>query len=206
MKTDSTLSRRRLLAAVPAVAAAGVPSVAIALGGLAAGDDPIFAAIKKHKLLFDHATKIGMALSEAEDNASETHGHRPIPLIVWRDYHIGGIEIDIRRETLMAQGEVDPAVIEEEYRAAKARCEAIKQAGRDWDERTGLASWRREVDQARQAKDASETALATTKPTTPAGAAALISYVLEDMEDYDCEWHQVALATAADALRDMSTT
>jgi hypothetical protein len=39
MKTDTTLSRRRLLAGVPAVAAVGVPSVATALGGLAAGDD-----------------------------------------------------------------------------------------------------------------------------------------------------------------------
>jgi len=43
MKTDSTLSRRRLLASVPAVAAAGVPAAATALGGLATGAtaDPI---------------------------------------------------------------------------------------------------------------------------------------------------------------------
>jgi hypothetical protein len=39
MKTDTTLSRRRLLAGVPAVAAAGVPSVATALGGFATGGD-----------------------------------------------------------------------------------------------------------------------------------------------------------------------
>jgi hypothetical protein len=47
MKTDTNLSRRRLLASVPAVAAAGVPSVATALGGLAAGAtiDPIFGLI-----------------------------------------------------------------------------------------------------------------------------------------------------------------
>jgi hypothetical protein len=49
MKTDSTLSRRRLLAGVPAVAAVGVPSVATALSGLAAEPDPIFAAIEEHK-------------------------------------------------------------------------------------------------------------------------------------------------------------
>jgi hypothetical protein len=49
MKTDTNLSRRRLLAGVPAVAAAGVPSVATALGGLAGGNDPVFAAIKAHK-------------------------------------------------------------------------------------------------------------------------------------------------------------
>jgi hypothetical protein len=47
MKTDTTLSRRRLLAGVPAVAAVGVPSVATALGGLSAGAtiDPIFGLI-----------------------------------------------------------------------------------------------------------------------------------------------------------------
>jgi hypothetical protein len=49
MKTDTNLSRRRLLAGVPAVAAVGVPSVASALGGLAEGSDPIFALIEQHK-------------------------------------------------------------------------------------------------------------------------------------------------------------
>jgi hypothetical protein len=46
MKTDTTLSRRRLLAGVPAVAAAGVPSVANALGGLAMGGDAELLALK----------------------------------------------------------------------------------------------------------------------------------------------------------------
>jgi hypothetical protein len=51
MKIETTLSRRRLLASVPAVAAAGVPAAAAALGGLATGTtaDPIFAAIAEHK-------------------------------------------------------------------------------------------------------------------------------------------------------------
>jgi hypothetical protein len=53
MKTDTTLSRRRLLAGVPAVAAIGVPSVATAPGGLATGDDPIFAAIERHREAFE---------------------------------------------------------------------------------------------------------------------------------------------------------
>jgi len=52
MKIETTLSRRRLLASVPAVAAAGVPSVATALGGLAADPDPIFAAIERHREAF----------------------------------------------------------------------------------------------------------------------------------------------------------
>jgi hypothetical protein len=49
MKNDSTLSRRHLLAGVPAVAAVGVPSVATPLGGLAEGSDPIFEAIADYE-------------------------------------------------------------------------------------------------------------------------------------------------------------
>jgi hypothetical protein len=49
MKIETTLSRRRLLASVPAVAAAVVPTLATALGGLAAGSDPVFAAIETHR-------------------------------------------------------------------------------------------------------------------------------------------------------------
>ncbi len=39
MKIETMISRRKLLASAPAAAAIGVPSVATALGGLAAGDD-----------------------------------------------------------------------------------------------------------------------------------------------------------------------
>ncbi len=46
MKTETTLSRRRLLASVPAVAAAGLPSIATALGGLPTGDDAELLAFK----------------------------------------------------------------------------------------------------------------------------------------------------------------
>jgi hypothetical protein len=54
MKTDQTLSRRRLLARIPAVAAAAVPAAATALGGLpATGDDPVFAVIERHRQAFE---------------------------------------------------------------------------------------------------------------------------------------------------------
>jgi hypothetical protein len=46
MKIETTLSRRRLLAGVPAVAAAGIPSVATALGGLPIGSDAELLALK----------------------------------------------------------------------------------------------------------------------------------------------------------------
>jgi hypothetical protein len=48
MSTD-TLSRRRLLASVPAVAAAMAPVAASALSALPADDDPVFATIEAHR-------------------------------------------------------------------------------------------------------------------------------------------------------------
>jgi hypothetical protein len=66
MKTN--LSRRRLLASMPAVAAAGVPSVATALGGLAADSDPIFAAIEAHH----DAMKSLTAAYNAQDDMEES--------------------------------------------------------------------------------------------------------------------------------------
>jgi hypothetical protein len=51
MKTDTNLSRRRLLARIPAVVATMAPAAASALSGLPTGDDPIFAAIEEHKRL-----------------------------------------------------------------------------------------------------------------------------------------------------------
>jgi hypothetical protein len=52
MKTDSNLSRRKLLASMPAAAAAMAPAAAIALGGLPT-DDPVYAAIEAHREAFE---------------------------------------------------------------------------------------------------------------------------------------------------------
>ncbi|MBR1152814.1 hypothetical protein [Bradyrhizobium sp. JYMT SZCCT0428] len=69
-------------------------------------------------------------------------------MIHWRNYHIGAGEIDLRRQTLLDAGEIDPATVEQEYLDAKARYEAKIEAGRAWDERTGLARLRDERDRA----------------------------------------------------------
>jgi hypothetical protein len=46
---------------------------------------------------------------------------------------------------------------------------------------------------------------ALTMPTTPAGAAALIQYIMDDdLEPDESYWHMAALRAAAAALRDMS--
>jgi hypothetical protein len=54
MTTDTNLSRRKLLASMPAAAAAMAPAAATALCRLPAdSDDPIFAAIERHRQAFE---------------------------------------------------------------------------------------------------------------------------------------------------------
>jgi len=200
----SRLSRRAALAGLAGAAAVGAV-VPIAAALPVSEVDPIFAAIEDHKKLFDEATRFSMALSEAEEAAEQKHGYRPVPLIHWRNYFIGGTEIDFRRAALLAEPGADSKKIEKEYRAAKASCEARERAGRAWDDRAGVALRREEMECAYRAARAGATHLAMLKPTTPAGTRALIAYVRADRKDYCEEWHEVAIMTAIDALAGMSS-
>jgi len=105
-------------------------------------------------------------LDEAESDAAEVHGRRPIALIHWRNYHIGGSEIDDRRESLLQEAGIPAATIEQEYLDAKARYQAQMAAGLTWDERAGLAGKRKEVDRAMTAWRRFARRLAKAKPTT----------------------------------------
>jgi hypothetical protein len=138
---DSKISRR---GALGVLAAAG--SVAMTTPAAATGPDPIFARIVTHKKLMADWQGLYDQLDEAEYNAAKEHGRRPIELIHWRDYTIGASEIDTRRQTLLDAGEIDPATVEQEYLDAKARYQAQVEAGLAWDERTGLATLRSDVD------------------------------------------------------------
>jgi len=161
--------------------------------------------IAVHKKLRAAVAEIYDRLDEAELDAVKEHGHRPIALIHWRNYHIGGSELDVRRETLLEAGEIDPAIIEQEYLDAKERYQAQIAAGPAWDELTGLSALRKDADRGFAAEWRYVKRLARTKPTTPAGAAALIQYVLDDdFSDDESYWHMTALRSAVAALNSMS--
>lgn len=67
-----------------------------------------------------------------------------------------------------------------------------------------LASLQTKYERTRRAETAAGMRMAKTKPTTPAGAGALVAYVRADLEiGVGPEWHLVALATAAKALAGM---
>ena len=124
---------------------------------------------------------------------------------LWRDHHIGDSEIDTRREQFLEAGEIDQGTIEREYLDAKARYEAKIAAGAAWDKRTGLEILSKNVDQAIATADRCSKRLAGTMPTTPAGAAALIQYILDDDLDADENyWHMIALRSAVAALNGMA--
>ena len=141
-----------------------------------------------------------MKLDEAEGDARDRFGLRPLEVIQWRNCHIGEYEIDWHREWYLNQGE-DPKQVEAEYQDAKRRYREVIQAGKEWDKRVGIAPLRQEVARADRAADAAAKALAKTKPATPRGAGALVDYVLRDLfDELDHQWHKTALRTAVKSL------
>ena len=169
--------------------------------------DPIYAAIEQHRKLIAESDRLYDELQKAECVAEKKHGRRPSSLIAWRSHSaIGASEIDDRREEFLRQPGADRKQVEREYRDAKHRAGAGARAGFAWDKRTGIAPLRQLYERTRRAETAAGRRMANTKPTTPAGAAALIDYVRRDIEIGEGpEWHKIALAITAAALSSMSS-
>jgi hypothetical protein len=169
-------------------------------------NDPIYAAIEQHRKFVAESDRLYDELQKAENAAEKKHGRRPSALIAWRSYSaIGASEIDDRREEFLRQPGADRKQVEREYRDAKDRARAAARAGLEWDKRTGVAPLRQLYERTRRAETAVGRRMAKTKPTTPAGAAALVDYVRHDIEIGEGpEWHKIALATTAAALSRMS--
>jgi hypothetical protein len=82
---------------------------------------------------------------------------------------------------------------------------SAERAGNEWDQRTGIAPLRAQYERGKLAEDRAKRHLARTNPTTPAGAGALVAYILRDLEDVELEgWHSAALKTAAASLARMN--
>jgi hypothetical protein len=144
-------------------------------------------------------------LCEAEVQARKTHGDRPGELIVWSNYRaIGEYGIDNCRKELLSQPAADREQVEKEYLHAKARLTAAERAGVEWDHRAGIAPLRKQYEHAKATEGRAAMRMARTKPTTLAGAAALIAYTRRELIDIaDSAWPVVALKTAASALARM---
>lgn len=165
--------------------------------------DPIFALIASHHAHREAANKIYHKQQDAEDNAEVKFGLRPIALISWRNYTIGAGEIEVRRAALLDLG-IEPHIVETEYKDAKARYAAQIAAGNAWDVKAGLTGLVKKNDRAWAALKRSQNKLAKVRPTTPAGAAALLKCILDDdLSDQSDFWHLPTLKSLVGALAAM---
>ncbi|MFO1126480.1 MAG: hypothetical protein U1E25_15140 [Methylocystis sp.] len=194
----NTPSRRAMLAGLAAAPVAGLPAIA----GVDAQDDPIFAAISEIKRLREHSSQLGGQLEDAEFEAGEAHGRCPWSLIAWRNYSaIGGCEIERARDEFLELPDADLAMVEKEYQDAKKRELEAERAEMEWYERAGIATLRMEYENSCDMISAAYDNLATMAPSTPAGAAALLDFIADEMQDWTADWHNAAIATVANALR-----
>ncbi|AZG75975.1 hypothetical protein [Methylocystis rosea] len=195
MKRDTT--RRAIIAGLAAGPAAALPAIA----GAAPDADPILSALKEVEFLERAFNRASSKLAQMESDAEDRLGHsRPTELIVWRDYFIGGHEIELRRQALLAARGLDPAKIEQEYIDAKKRERAAIHLGRQWDERAGVADLVSSVSDLRERLMDSKRRLASTKPTTAKGAAALIRFLYRELRDEATRSHMRIFKNLASAL------
>ena len=165
------------------------------LSAASVASDPIYAAIEQHRKFVAESDRLYDELLKAENAAEKKHGRRPSSLIAWRSY-----------EEFLRQPGADRKQVEREYRHAKDRARAAVRAGLEWDKRAGIAPLRQLYERTRRAETAAGICMAKTKPTTLAGAAALVDYVRHDIEiEEGPEWHKIALATTAAALSSLSS-
>jgi hypothetical protein len=80
-----------------------------------------------------------------------------------------------------------------------------ERAAWEWDERAGLEELQDRREEVVDAEEQHRMRLAQTKPSTVAGAAALVAYVVEDMEIGGHEWQTLALETVVEALNSMAS-
>ena len=122
-------------------------------------------------------------------------------LIAWRKYSaIGAGEIERAREEFLRRPGADLASVDAEYRDALERLRDAKQAERAWYRQAGLYKSLLNRTKSQRAERLAVVKLRTTRPTTPAGAAAFIRFVIDEMAIGDADWHSVALRTIAEAL------
>jgi len=208
------LSRRHLVtsaAALPALAvAAAIPVVATvssvpmppaAIAAISIAPDPIFAAIAENRRLYAAWGRANKLLDAAEGEIKE---RCPCTLVAWRHYsHIGHSEIEDARDEFLALPDANPEIVEREYREVKAAERTARRAERQWYKRNGLADLKANHERTMEAENKARWALTRIKPTTAAGAGALVAHVLDDMKIGEHPWQLSALANAAAALKSM---
>jgi hypothetical protein len=218
----SNHSRRAFLAGCAIMPAAALPAIALASSALApempeaaaiaksaaaapAEPDPILAAIAESRRVWAQYMKANRKFDNAKCEVRRTDP-KPSSVIdiTWGKYGLQGYsELADARALFLALPGADPETIEREYQNKRAEIRAGRRAEREWYKRNGLTELKAESDRLDRADRKALWALTRIKPTTPAGAGALVAYVHEDMKDGNNEWQLAAIGHAAKALKEM---
>jgi hypothetical protein len=122
-----------------------------------------------------------------------------------RSYHIFCGLLALLAHQPKTQKTSDPIIVTlDEYRRCRKLALRLdrKLDAADWLEPPSTPQ-RHEADRAAEAESAAALRLAETKPRTPAGAAAVLDYLIEEIFDKPDHWHTVAISNIAAALRAM---
>jgi hypothetical protein len=139
--------------------------------------DPIFALIKEHKAAEKERCRADEKRDLAQPEAQKKHGPRPDDFVAWRSWAPQSERsLDQLRKEYLSEPGADREQIEKEYRVLKTKLAAAIIASTKYDQRAGLTSLSAQYEAAERAEERAATRLVRTKPTTPAGAAALLNY------------------------------
>jgi len=202
MSNNTTnLSRRKLLASMPAAAAAMAPAAVSALGGLSAeGDDPVFAAIERHKEAFkanksaeEISTRLYAEWDEQHDARGMYLGEYPEIKYKFSGEFTGEARIpevhEVRTGRMVPRYATCPADIDNNVPDGCADPEAWKEQKRlEFDEWSGCdegspKSVAYDAWTAANRRLVAATAELNTRPTTLAGVAGLLRYIAEFHDD-----------------------
>jgi hypothetical protein len=166
--------------------------------------DPIVAAIEAHKAAEKKWQAIATALDRKEHSAAKKIGRDPHYTVVWRNYGVEEDTVKKKRDWYLEHRVASPRVIKAEYLDALERCREQARQADAWAKRAGVTKLRAQVERGIAEEHVVSTRLSRIKPTTLAGAAALIEYITADFE-HECplDWQIRSLRTAAAALKAM---
>ncbi|MBP1297482.1 hypothetical protein [Bradyrhizobium elkanii] len=187
-KTTNTTSRRRFLAG--AAVTAVVPTTAVAA---AQGADPIFALIKAHR----EAAKVSRKAAEEQCRREQILIDEGIGLCPFAVITFGG-----RPATMHSHAQIDNFKTISERQRAKAHADldaALKRYGEIFGDAEKIA------DAAYKADCEALDRLLSTVPTSPVGLHALLSYLVEEIDDIEFQLRdecrvEMLMVTVRDAL------
>jgi hypothetical protein len=159
-------------------------------------------AVERYRKADKAFDRRSLKLTEAREAAEEEHGHQPIALIHWRNYYIGGGEIERVRKEFLKFGKDDPAIIESEYRDAKRRYRSAVKAAKEWEKRAGVDDLSNSLEQARAEMSAARKGLGTVNIVSVDDAAAILKVIRANLKQFGelADWEKDALNNASKYL------